>query len=219
MTKDREKDIRFHDKTDYDIKLALNVSDYHAFVKDMAQLASVAIKKIKDNDNLKKEFEKIVNREQRTLTREKKLRHFYDLVSKRFDIIDVLKIQRKDDEHTISDKIYDFSSETVSNLIISGIRDALTQVISEFSKDIENKKGTFKNLDDPIRAEFSALLKEIKKDLTMQSYNHFNLISPELISRFHKKIDKYHDRLSAKQQYDTLSKSIEAIELSLDYTV
>ena len=54
MTKDREKDIRFHDKTDYDIKLALNVSDYHAFVKDMAQLASVAIKKIKDNDEPKK---------------------------------------------------------------------------------------------------------------------------------------------------------------------
>ena len=53
----------------------------------------------------------------------------------------------------------------------------------------------------------------------MQSYNHFNLISPELISRFHKKIDEYHDRLSAKQQYDTLSKSIKAIESTLDYTV
>ena len=168
MTKDREKDIRFHDKTDYDIKLALNVSDYHAFVKDMAQLASVAIKKIKDNDDLKKEFEKIVNREQRTLTREKEPRYFYDLVSKRFDIIDVLKIQRKDDEHTISDKIYDFSSETVSNLIISGIRDALTQVISEFSKDIENKKGIFKNLDDRIGAEFIALLNKMKNNLTMQ---------------------------------------------------
>ena len=48
--------------------------------------------------------------------------------------------------------------------------------------------------------------------------NNDNLISPELISRFHKKIDEYHDRLSAKQ-YDTLSKSIKAIESSLDYTV
>ena len=129
MTKDREKDIRFHDKTDYDIKLALNVSDYHAFVKDMAQLASVAIKKIKDNDDLKKEFEKIVNREQRTLTRKNIPRHFYDLISKRFDIINVLKIQRKDDEHTISDKIYDFSSETVSNLIKEGEKDALQAIL------------------------------------------------------------------------------------------
>ena len=31
--------------------------------------------------------------------------------------MDVLKIQRKDDEHTIADKIFDFSSDTVSNLI------------------------------------------------------------------------------------------------------
>ena len=134
MTKDREKDIRFHDKTDYDIKLALNVSDYHAFVKDMAQLASVAIKKIKDNDNLKKEFEKIVNREQRTLTRKNIPRHFYDLISKRFDIINVLKIQRKDDEHTISDKIYDFSSETVSNLIKEGEKDALQAIVEHYRK-------------------------------------------------------------------------------------
>ena len=90
MTKDREKDIHFHDKTDYDIKLALNVSDYHAFVKNMAQLASVAIKEIDDKNNcmnLKKQFEQIVNREQRTLTRENKPRYFYDLISKRFDII------------------------------------------------------------------------------------------------------------------------------------
>ena len=47
MTKDREKDIRFHDKTDYDIKLALNVSDYHAFVKDMAQLVVLLLKRLK----------------------------------------------------------------------------------------------------------------------------------------------------------------------------
>ena len=147
MTKDREKDIRFHDKTDYDIKLALNVSDYHAFVKDMAQLASVAIKKIKDNDNLKKEFEKIVNREQRTLTRKNIPRHFYDLISKRFDIINVLKIQRKDDEHTISDKIYDFSSETVSNLIKEGEKDALQAILEHKEKVINKQTGKEESID------------------------------------------------------------------------
>ena len=84
--------------------------------------------------NLKKEFEKIVNREQRTLTRKNIPRHFYDLISKRFDIIDVLKIQRKDDEHTISDKIYDFSSETVSNLIKEGEKDALQAIVEHLQE-------------------------------------------------------------------------------------
>ena len=35
MTRDRQNDIRFHDKTDYDIKLAQDVSDYHDLVDDM----------------------------------------------------------------------------------------------------------------------------------------------------------------------------------------
>ena len=52
----------------------------------------------------------------------------------------------------------------------------------------------------------------------MQSYNNFNLISPELISRFNEKIEGYHKKLLDKE-YDALSKSIKAIELSLDYTV
>lgn len=32
MTQNREKDIRFHDRTDYDIKLAQDISDYHDFI-------------------------------------------------------------------------------------------------------------------------------------------------------------------------------------------
>ena len=145
MTKDRERDIHFHDKTDYDIKLALHVSDYHAFAKDMAQLASVAIKEIKDKklkDDFEDDFEEIVNRQQKTLTREKEPRYFYDLIGKRFDIIDVLKIQRKDDKHTISDKIYDFSSDTVSNLIKEGEKDALQAIVKylQVIEKIDNEK-------------------------------------------------------------------------------
>ena len=52
MTKNREKDIRFHDRNDYDIKLAQDISDYHDFVDLMTQLASDAIKEIKDKKTL-----------------------------------------------------------------------------------------------------------------------------------------------------------------------
>jgi NTE family protein len=47
MTKDRQNDIHFHDKTDYDIKLAQDVSDYHDFVEDMTKLAYASIKEIR----------------------------------------------------------------------------------------------------------------------------------------------------------------------------
>jgi NTE family protein len=143
MTKDREKDIRFHDKTDYDIKLAQDISDYHDFVDLMTQLASDAINEIKDKNDvvneLKQRFEKIVNLPQRTLTRDNQQRYLYDLISKRFDIVDVLKIQRKDDEHTISDKIFDFSQESVSGLISEGIYDTLNKIYQE-----EKEKELFK---------------------------------------------------------------------------
>jgi NTE family protein len=140
MTKNREKDIRFHDRTDYDIKLAQDISDYHDFVDLMTQLASDAIKEIKDKkkivNDLKQRFEEIVNLQQRTTTRDNQPRYFYDLIGKRFDIMDILKIQRKDDEHTISDKIFDFSLDTVSNLIKEGENDTLNEIIE---KVIENE--------------------------------------------------------------------------------
>jgi hypothetical protein len=88
----------------------------------MTQLASNAIKEFKDKSDevakdLKEKFEEIITSKQRTLSRDNQPRYFYDLIGKRFDIMDILKIQRKDDEHTISDKIFDFSFYTVSNLI------------------------------------------------------------------------------------------------------
>ena len=145
MTKNREKDIRFHDRTDYDIKIAQDISDYHDFVEAMTQLASDAIKEIKDKNgeivkNLKERFQRIVNTEQRTHTRNDEPRYFHNLIGKRFDIDDVIKIQRKDDEHTISDKIFDFSSITISNLLREGETDTFNEIIRNM---IENEgKGS-----------------------------------------------------------------------------
>ena len=150
MTQNREKDIRFHDRTDYDIKLAQDISDYHDFVDLMTQLASHAIKEIKDKNeevanDLKQKFEEIINSKQRILSRDNQPRYFYDLIGKRFDIMDVLKIQRKDDEHTISDKIFDFSSDTVSNLIKEGEIDAFNEIIEKI-KENEGKESALHKL-------------------------------------------------------------------------
>ena len=179
MTNDREKDIRFHDKTDYDIKVAQDISDYHDFVEEMTNLANNAIKEVsKNNENdaksLKEDFQEIINIQQRTLTRENRPRYFYDLIGKRFDIEDVLKIQRKDDEHTISDKIFDFSSDTVSNLIKEGEKDAL-QAIVEHEKEIEKEKiekdkkqtGKEESINNQLKEIIHSQLKRFIEDLKM----------------------------------------------------
>lgn len=170
MTKDREKDIRFHDKTDYDVKLAQDISDYHDFVDLMTQLANDAIKEIRDKNDvvndLKQRFEEIVNIPQRTLTRDNQQRYLYDLISKRFDIIDVLNIHRKDDEHTISDKIFDFSSDSILNLIKEGERNALEEiVIYEIKKQIKNDKKQIE-LEESIHIQLNRFIEDVKKAIT-----------------------------------------------------
>jgi NTE family protein len=168
LTKDRERDIRFHDKTDYDIKLSLNVSDYHTFVEKMTELVSDSIKEIKDRkpivDQLKQRFETIINAEQRTLTRENEPRYFYDLIGKRFDINDVLKIQRRDDEYTISDKIYDFSSATVSDLINQGEKDALLAMLEH--KEKITYKDTQRGKEESMYNQLTKFIEDVNKSNT-----------------------------------------------------
>ena len=131
LTKDRENDIRFHDKTDYDLKLANVVTDYHDFVESVGEVAIEAIEGVKDKKivvGLKKKLTDILNRPQRTLTREEKSRYYYDLLRKRFNIEGTIKIERQDDIHTIANKALDFSPETISKLIEQGVYDTLNNL-------------------------------------------------------------------------------------------
>jgi predicted acylesterase/phospholipase RssA len=147
LTKDRENDIKFHDKTEYDIKMANVVSDYHDFVERIGELAIKAIEEIKDKDEvvikLKKKFIDILGKKQRTLTRDEKPRYFYDLLKKRFNIEKIIEIQRQDDIHTIANKALDFSSETISKLIEQGIYDTLDKIYQEQKEN--HKKEFFMN--------------------------------------------------------------------------
>ena len=48
-TKDRENDIRFHDKTEYDLKMAKVTADYKDFVERMTDVAIESIDKINES--------------------------------------------------------------------------------------------------------------------------------------------------------------------------
>jgi hypothetical protein len=149
LTKDRENDIKYHDKTDYDLKLSDVVSDYNDFVKSVGKLTIDAIEAVKDKkiiDDLKEEFMHILHTKQRTPGRDKKPRYYYDLLQKRFDIETTIKIERQDDVDTIANKAFDFSPETISSLIEDGIYDTLNTIRQHHNewKDEWDRKS-FKN--------------------------------------------------------------------------
>jgi NTE family protein len=147
LTKDRENDIRYHDKTDYDLKLADVVTDYHDFVERVGEVAIEAIEGVKDKkivDELKNKITDILNKKQRTSPRADKTRRrlYYELLRKRFDIETTIKIERRDDIDTIANKAFDFSPETISSLIERGIYDTLNTIYEhhkEWDKEWDKK--------------------------------------------------------------------------------
>ena len=171
MTKDRENDIRFHDKTENDIRMTQFVSDYHELAINLFNLVIDSMKKMKetgnkndDINNLKKELKAILNQVQRTSSHEGKPRYYYDLLTKKFDVEEVIKVQRKDDKHTISDKIFDFSSITISNLIREGEKDTVNELMQH---EIENK-GNKTALN-----EFEKFITDIKDEKIESEENQY----------------------------------------------
>ena len=100
------------------------------------------------------------------MTRENKPRYFYDLIDKRFDINNILKIQRKDDEYTISDKIFDFSSDTVSNLIKEGEKDALQAIVEQEEKEKIEKNKKYPGKEDGINNQLIRFIEDVKMTIT-----------------------------------------------------
>jgi NTE family protein len=164
MTKDRENDIKFHDKTEYDLKMGKVVDDYKAFVEKMTDIAIESIDKMAGlstkinekeyKDDLKEYYEqkiravdKVLNGITRTTMRRGNERRYWHLLKHRFELDEMLKLQREDDSDTISDKIFDFSHDSIDQLIKKGIDDALRKVfevekeknnsVNEASKEIQ----------------------------------------------------------------------------------
>jgi NTE family protein len=171
MTKDRENDIRFHDKTEYDLKMAKVVADYKGFVEQMTDLGIESIEKINESvgkinegkykDGLKeyynnkiRDFNKILRQTSKTTKRTGEERPYWHLLKHRFDLDEKIKIQREDDEDIISDKIFDFSYDTIDKLIKKGIDDALEKVF-----EVEKEK---RNSSDDACNELQKLIEDIK---------------------------------------------------------
>ena len=114
--RDRKNDLTYLDKTPYDEKVANIVSDFYNL--------STALKNLANEKGASKEVDAILNLPAKSSHRNGEKRKFIDLLSKRFDISKVIRIERSVDKDDVANKWCDFSLGTISNLFTQGTQDA-----------------------------------------------------------------------------------------------
>jgi NTE family protein len=127
---DRRNDLTYHDKTEYDQKVAKVVTDYVNFVNDLISLTTDAINEVSNtekNKELKRRLTKI--KETPALSEKRKPekerpRTYEDMLNGRFRLGSLVTIERRDDANDISSKWEDLTSKSVESLIFQGIEDA-----------------------------------------------------------------------------------------------
>ena len=120
----RVQDILYHDKSKYDEKSAILVSDYIGISKILWNYIENKDKKVAEQ--LKTEINKII----RSKDRKGDQRKFEDLMNGRFTIDNIVRIEYGNDlqineSDDINGKAFEFSTRTIENLVMIGRKDAL----------------------------------------------------------------------------------------------
>ena len=118
---DRKNDLTYHDRTLFDERMALMMTDY-------VNIANSLIKLAEDNKVERSLIDDILKRqaESRNFNTGKHLK-YTDLVEYMVSVEQVIRIERKNDTHTISNKTFDFSRTTIRNLIRDGYNETVEQ--------------------------------------------------------------------------------------------
>jgi NTE family protein len=137
LINDRMNDIRFHDKTKYDEKVAHMASDYIDMARELLGRMNTARNKIMEQENTNQiknnlfaELENLLNVDKvlempaKTVSRNDEKRTYRKLLKGRFDV-KVCRIDREDDKNTISGKHSDFSTLSIKSLMEKGKEDAI----------------------------------------------------------------------------------------------
>ncbi len=127
---DRYFDLLLNDKTDYDEKVANIVSDYIDFVQQTKDIATMAINAITDVDKkktLQNNLDTILKTQAKSSHRNGEPRTYENLLNGRF-ITKVTRIDRTEDVNDISNKLFDYSKDTINKLRQDGYRDTLKKI-------------------------------------------------------------------------------------------
>jgi predicted acylesterase/phospholipase RssA len=124
----RKSDISFSDRSRQEEAILILISDYVGLIRSLISLAKEGgIKEERINNLLDQP-----TRLRGLLYQPKKLK---ETIEGRFEIDQVIRIERRNDPHTISDKIFDFSRGTINGLLEDGYNDAkieLTELENRF---------------------------------------------------------------------------------------
>jgi len=117
----RKNDLTYHDRTLFDERMAILITDYVHIVSGLIKLAE-------DNKISKNLINNILDQQAdtRNFSTGKHLK-YSDLVLHMVFVEQVIRIERKNDEHTIANKTFDFSSTTIRQLIEDGYKETLDQ--------------------------------------------------------------------------------------------
>jgi len=135
-TQNRYSDITFGDRSKADETVLLAYQEYAQLVKDFIQLA-------KKNGATQKMIDDILDRPIITQERLEGARAttYRDAVEGAFNIGEIIRIQRKNDEYSISNKIFDFSSTTIKHLLNAGYTDAIEYLNTHFDPKYLKEAG------------------------------------------------------------------------------
>jgi hypothetical protein len=119
---DRKNDIIYHDRTEFDENVAVLMSDLAKLAKSLVTLAE-------ENRVSRSAIQKILNEKTRgvffSTGRQVK---YDDLLRSIVDVDFVARLERRNDDHTISNKTFDFSRTTIRQLIQDGYEETKEQM-------------------------------------------------------------------------------------------
>jgi hypothetical protein len=118
---DRKNDLTYHDRTLFDERMALMITDYVNVINKLIKLAND--NKIKKSlvDNIMQN--QALSRNFMTGERFK----YADMIEDMVSVDLVVRVERKNDMNTIANKTFDFSDTTIHELIKNGYDEALDQ--------------------------------------------------------------------------------------------
>jgi NTE family protein len=133
---DRKNDIIYHDRTQFDENVAVLVSDFIRLAKSLIKLAE-------ENGVSKEALKKVLKEETKAvyLATGKHLSH-EDLLKANVDVDFVVRLERKNDSHTVSNKTFDFSKTTIQQLIQDGYQETKEQMKGVIARIRRELAGT-----------------------------------------------------------------------------
>jgi NTE family protein len=202
---DRHNDITFHDKTEYDEKVSVFVTDYIELTK---KLIDRFVKTEADSTDLKN----ILSMQTLSKKRNGKPRQYKELLIGRFRLSNVVRIERQDDPNTISRKWADYSLTSLQILYEQGRKDTLNRIISdEFKKDLDSLQ-----LERDVRGEIESLLDELTQTLGVNSTDLIVDMKAELSGLIDKvKFFNQNEKLSDNHA-EQISQRAESLKSSLE---